>query len=237
MGNMNDTQFVNTLMGMSAMGQDLDYKEAAAMLVYRTVKDPEKRNAILSSLGFDGVGGGLLGGIGGALGDKKDKDEETETGATLEDGTRVDPGKRMNDKEYEELRLAGDKLSTQYYNGEIDEAKFRSEYAKLEKIMSEHGWYSFFKNKGIKSADDLIRINNNENLLKLDEELETLNNQARNGNIKPSDYAKKFNSIVERASKLGATEKYLYAINKGRVKDEAIIKASEKNAKKASKKK
>lgn len=56
MGNMNDTQFVNTLMGMSAMGDSLDVKEAAAMLVYRTVKDPEKRDSILSGLGFN-VGG------------------------------------------------------------------------------------------------------------------------------------------------------------------------------------
>ena len=50
-------------------------------------------------------------------------------------------------------------------------------------------------------------------------------------------YNEKFNSLVDRASKWGATEKYLKAINKGRVKDEAIIKASEKNAKKANKKK
>ena len=56
MGNMNDAEFANTLIGMSAMGDSLDVKEAAAMLVYRTVKDPEKRNSILSELGFS-VGG------------------------------------------------------------------------------------------------------------------------------------------------------------------------------------
>ena len=232
MGNMNDTQFVNTLMGMSAMGQDLDYKEAAAMLIYRTVKDPEKRNSILSSLGFDG--GGLLGGIGGALGgnNSNENSDEPTTGTTLEDGTKIDPGKYMSSKEYKELVAAGDKLSQQYYNGEIDEAKFRSEYAKLEKIMGEHGWFSFFRNKGIKSADDLIRINNNENLTKLDTELKDLNALAKKGNIKPSEYEEKFANIRDRASKWGANEKYLKSIDKGKVKTETIIKASEKNAKK-----
>ena len=52
LGNMNDTEFANTLFGMSAMGDSLDYKEAAGMLIYRFVKDPEKRNSLLSELGF-----------------------------------------------------------------------------------------------------------------------------------------------------------------------------------------
>lgn len=51
-GNMNDTEFVNTIMGMAAMGDSLDWKEAAGMLVYRFVKDPEKRKETLDSLGF-----------------------------------------------------------------------------------------------------------------------------------------------------------------------------------------
>ena len=51
-GNMNDTEFVNTIMGMASMGESLDWKEAAGMLVYRFVKDPEKRKDALDSLGF-----------------------------------------------------------------------------------------------------------------------------------------------------------------------------------------
>ena len=250
--NWNDQKFINALIGAEMTGEDVG--NAAALIGARAGEKildnfnlfDENGNLDLSALktamnipgftdkfktqfGFDPEN--LLNGGGNSNGG------ESPTGTTLEDGTNVDPGKYMNSKEYKELVAAGDKLSKQYYNGEIDEEKFRSEYAKLEKIMSEHGWFSFFRNKGIKSADDLIRINNNENLNKLDKELETLNNQANNGNIKPSDYKEKFNSIVERASKWGATEKYLKAINKGRVKDEAIIKASEKNAKKAKKKK
>ena len=60
MGNMNDAEFANTLMGMSAMGDSLDYKEAAGMLVYRFIKDPEKRDQTLNELGF-GKGSSLLG--------------------------------------------------------------------------------------------------------------------------------------------------------------------------------
>ena len=220
MGNMNDTQFVNTLMGMSAMGQDLDYKEAAAMLIYRTVKDPEKRNSILSSLGFDG--GGLLGGIGGALGgnNSNENSDEPTTGTTLEDGTKIDPGKYMSSKEYKELVAAGDKLSQQYYNGEIDEAKFRSEYAKLEKIMGEHGWFSFFRNKGIKSADDLIKVNNKNNLIKLSDEFDALNNNAKN--YTKDEYLKKYDELKARGIKWGISEKDLKSVEKA--KDKALKK-------------
>ena len=62
MGNMNDSEFANTLMGMSAMGDSLDYKEAAGMLIYRFIKDPEKRDATLKELGFNpnSIGKSLL---------------------------------------------------------------------------------------------------------------------------------------------------------------------------------
>jgi len=62
MGNMNDTEFANTLMGMAAMGDSLDYKEAAGMLIYRFVKDPEKKAATLKELGFNpsSIGKSLL---------------------------------------------------------------------------------------------------------------------------------------------------------------------------------
>ena len=53
LGSMDDKKFVDTLMGMSAMGKDLDPKEAAAMLMYRFGKDSDVVNAFLSKLGFD----------------------------------------------------------------------------------------------------------------------------------------------------------------------------------------
>jgi hypothetical protein len=217
LGNMNDAQFANTLMGMSAMGESLDPKEAAGMLVYRTVKDPKKRDEILSSLGL--LTGGMGGGLGGLLGGKG-KDEKEETGTTLEDGIKIDPGKYMNSKEYKELVAAGDKLSQQYYNGEIDEAKFRSEYAKLEKIMGEHGWFSFFRNKGIASADDLIKVNNKNNLIKLSDEFDALNNNAKN--YTKDEYLKKYDELKARGVKWGISEKDLKSVEKA--KDKALKK-------------
>ena len=45
-GDMNNTDFINTLMGMSAMGESLDYKEAAGMLAYRYGKDLAENPAV-----------------------------------------------------------------------------------------------------------------------------------------------------------------------------------------------
>jgi hypothetical protein len=220
MGNMNDAEFANTLFGMSAMGDSLDYKEAAGMLVYRFIKDPEKRDAALSELGLlNGGGTNVIAGIGGSL-LGGNSGTEGETGTTLEDGTKIDPGKYMNSKEYKELVAAGDKLSQQYYNGEIDEAKFRSEYAKLEKIMSEHGWFSFFRNKGITSADDLIKVNNRNNLIQLSDEFDELNNNAKN--YTKDEYLKKYDELKARGVKWGISEKDLKSVEKA--KDKALKK-------------
>ena len=216
MGNMNDAEFANTLMGMSAMGDSLDYKEAAGMLIYRFMKDPTKRDAALSELGLlNGGGTNVIAGIGGSL-LGGNSGTEGETGTTLEDGTKIDPGKYMNSKEYKELVAAGDKLSQQYYNGEIDEAKFRSEYAKLEKIMSEHGWFSFFRNKGIASADDLIKVNNRNNLIQLSNEFDELNNNAKN--YTKDEYLKKYDELKARGVKWGISEKDLKSVEKAKEK-------------------
>ena len=216
MGNMNDAEFANTLIGMSAMGDSLDYKEAAGMLIYRFMKDPTKRDAALSELGLlNGGGTNVIAGIGGSL-LGGNSGTEGETGTTLEDGTKVDPGKYMNSKEYKELVAAGDKLSQQYYNGEIDEAKFRSEYAKLEKIMSEHGWFSFFRNKGIASADDLIKVNNRNNLIQLSNEFDELNNNAKN--YTKDEYLKKYDELKARGVKWGISEKDLKSVEKAKEK-------------------
>lgn len=62
LGNMNDEDFANTLMAMSYSGNNLDYKEAAGMLIYRFVKDPEKRDKLLGEMGF-GKGSSFLSGL------------------------------------------------------------------------------------------------------------------------------------------------------------------------------
>lgn len=232
LGNMNDEEFVNTLFGMSAMGQDLDYKEAAAMLIYRTVKDPEKRNTILSSLGFDGSslgGSGILGGLNNALtGGNKEKEDNPET--TLEDGTNVDAGKVMTNEDYDKIKTAAEKLGNQYYNGEIDEEKFRSEYSKLEAEMKKHGVYNKFKN--IQSQDAYLKQIRTNKQVELSKEIDNLNAKAKAGDIKPSEYEEQFKALKEQSAKWGASEKDLKSIEKGKIKSDTILKAAEKKSKK-----
>jgi hypothetical protein len=228
LGNMNDAQFANTLMGMSAMGESLDPKEAAGMLVYRTVKDPKKRDEILSSLGL--LTGGMGGGLGGLLGGKGE-DEKEETGTTLEDGTKVDPGKNMSKDELAQLRTEAEKLGNKFYNGEMTEEEFRKEYAKLEGVMKQHGIRNAISG-GIMSQDDYLKQIRRNKRVDLSSQIDALNAKAKNGEIKPSEYDEKFKALKAQAAEWGASEKDLQSIEKGKVKDDKILKASEKKSKK-----
>ena len=156
MGNMNDTEFANTLIGMSAMGDSLDYKEAAGMLIYRFIKDPEKRNAALAELGLlNGGGTNIIAGLGGSfLGGGKEEEGNKED-STLSDGTNVDAGKFMTNEDYNKILNAANKLSQDYYDGKITEEEFRADYKKLEDEMAKHDIYNKFKN--IKTADKIIK--------------------------------------------------------------------------------
>lgn len=217
MGNMNDAQFANTLMGMSAMGDSLDYKEAAGMLIYRFMKDPAKRDAALSELGLLGGGGtNVIAGIGGGLLGGKDGEKE-ETGTTLEDGTKIDPGKAMSKKELEELRAEAQKLGDKLYNGEITEDEFRKDYIKLENVMSQHGIRNAVSG-GIMSADNYLKQIQKNKRIELSEQIDALNADAKKGKIDASDYNEQFNALKEQASKWGASEKELKSIEKGKVK-------------------
>lgn len=229
MGNMNDAEFANTLMGMSAMGDSLDYKEAAGMLIYRFMKDPEKRDAALKDLGLLG-GKNALAGFGLGLGGGGSDGEETTTGVTLEDGTTIDPGKVMSKKELGEVQTAANNLSQKYFDGEITEEQFRKDYAKLEDVMKQHGVRSLVSG-GILSADEVINKNNVNRLNDINDKLNALNAQAKAGTIKPADYEKQFNELKESASKWGANEKQLKAFEKSKISSEKIIKAAEKKKK------
>ena len=214
MGNMNDAQFANTLMGMSAMGDSLDYKEAAGMLIYRFLKDPAKRDAALSKLGFDGMGSsGILGGLGNALtGGGKDKEDNPET--TLEDGTNIDSGKVMTNADYDKIIAAGEKLGNQYYNDEITEEQFRKEYAKLEAEMKKHNIYNKFK--GIMSQDDYLAQIRRNKRVELSEKIDRLNDNAKN--YTKDEYLEKFNDLKAQAVKWGISEKDLKSVEKGKEK-------------------
>ena len=213
LGNMNDAQFANTLMGMSAMGDSLDPKEAAGMLIYRFVKDPEKRKAALSELGL--VSGGIGGGLGGIFGGNKDKSEEAETGTTLEDGTKIDPGKRMSKDELEQLRTEAEKLGNKFYNGEMTEEEFRKEYAKLEGVMKQHGIRNAISG-GILSQDAYIKQIVKNKLTELSDNFYDLNDNAKN--YTKDEYLKKYDELKSQAVKWGISEKDLKSVEKEKEK-------------------
>ncbi len=206
-GSFDNKELIDFLTGAAVSGDKLTWQEAAAIAVARFGPDVMKA----AKEGKGKISGDeKTAGFGG----------KSKSSATLEDGTTIAPGATMNDEEYNKLVAAGDKLSQQYYNGEIDEAKFRSEYAKLEKIMGEHGWFSFFRNKGIASADDLIKVNNKNNLIKLSDEFDALNNNAKN--YTKDEYLKKYDELKARGVKWGISEKDLKSVEKA--KDKALKK-------------
>ena len=219
MGNMNDAQFANTLMGMSAMGDSLDYKEAAGMLIYRFLKDPAKRDAALSELGLLGGGGtNVIAGIGGGLLGGKDG-EKKETGTTLEDGTKIDPGKSMSKDELAQLRTEAEKLGNKFYNGEMTEEEFRKEYAKLEGVMKQHGVRNAISG-GILSQDAYIKQIAKNKLTELSNSLYDLNDNAKN--YTKDEYLKKYDDLKAQAVKWGISEKDLKSVEKE--KDKALKK-------------
>ena len=213
MGNMNDTEFANTLIGMSAMGDSLDYKEAAGMLIYRFIKDPEKRDAALKEIGLLDGGTNVIAGLGGGLlGGNSDKKE---TGVTLEDGTKIDPGKAMSKEELEEVRKAASKLGQDYYDGKITEEEFRKDYMKLENIMSQHGLRSAVSG-GIQSQDQYLKQIHKNKLVELSGSLDELNANAKN--MSKDDYLEQYENLRANAKKWGADEKQLKAMEKDKEK-------------------
>ena len=197
-GNLSDDQFINMLIGFAVSGDNLTWQEAAEILVGKFGKD-----ALGGKLGGK-IGGGkpVVAGVGGSGEDKPI--------AELEDGTVIDPGNWMSSKEYKELVAAADNLSNQYYNGEIDADKFRSEYAKLEEVMKSHGIANSIH--GIKPIDKMIKANNEMKLAEIDEKLTTLNKGVKK--MDKEEYLKQFNALRAEAVKYGANDKQLAYIDK-----------------------
>ena len=197
-GNLSDDQFINMLIGFAVSGDNLTWQEAAEILVGKFGKD-----AIGGKLGGKINGGKpVVAGLGGS--------GEGKPTAELEDGTVIDPGNWMSSKEYKELVAAADNLSNQYYNGEIDADKFRSEYAKLEEVMKSHGIANSIH--GIKPADKMIETNNKMKIAEIDEKLTTLNKGAKK--MDKEEYLKQFNALKAEAVKYGADDKQLAYMDK-----------------------
>jgi hypothetical protein len=227
LGNMNNPDFVNTLMGMSAMNQDLDPKEAAAMLVYRFGKDPDKVKDFISGLGFD------LDGIKKTVGSGETKTSSIAGNGNLKgyqtiDGDTVDfefMFTKGNGGKERLQKLAQD-LSEKYYKGEIDEATFRKYFTPLYEEGKKHTSVKVF------SPDSVINDNNTRRLNELNSSYDELNRQAKNGEISVKDYNEQYADLIANANKWGASKKYLDALNKNKIADNKIEAAINKKSKK-----
>lgn len=225
LGGMDTSELANFIAGAALTG-DMSKDEVIAIGVAKLAANapdilanlPEGnvKDIVFSMIGGKGVpvtagiGGGLLGGKDG---------EKEETGTTLEDGTKIDPGKAMSKKELEELRAEANKLGEKYYNGEITEDEFRKDYVKLENIMSQHGVRNAVSG-GIMSADSYIKQIAKNKLTELSNSLYDLNDNAKN--YTKDEYLKKYNELKAQAVKWGISEKNLKSVEKE--KDKALKK-------------
>ena len=137
----------------------------------------------------------------------------------------------MTKDELAQLRAEAEKLGNKFYNGEMTEEEFRKEYAKLEGVMKQHGIRNAISG-GIMSQDDYLNQIRKNKRVDLSSQIDALNAKAKNGDIKPSEYDEKFKALKAQAAEWGASEKDLQSIEKGKVKDDKILKASEKKSKK-----
>ena len=225
LGDMNNKEFVNTLMGMSAMGESLDPKEAAAMLVYRFGKDSDKVKDLLKGFGVDidslkdkiGDGEEKTAGFGGN--GKNLKGYQTINGET------VDFNMIENKEGKQKLRSLMDELSVKYYNGEIDADTFKKYYDPLYEESTKHF--------GTKSAtvEELIEQNDKNRIDDTKLALKQLNNDA--GTLTPGVYAEKYEALKNKLIGLGVSEKDIAP----KLTSEQHLKLTEKAQKKNKKKK
>ena len=93
--------------------------------------------------------------------------------------------------------------------------------------MKQHG-YREAVSGGIKSQDDYLKQIRTNKRVELSDKIDELNDKAKNGKIKPSEYEEQFKALKEQSAKWGASEKELKSIDKGKVSSEKILKAANK---------
>lgn len=221
-GNMNNKDFVNTLIGFATSGDNLSWQEAAELLLARFGKDAM---GIIGKANEDGVsedGKPVKAGIGGNIGNNL-KGYQSINGETIDFSFLAD------DEQKAKLRSLMDDLSNRYYNGEIDEETFKKYYDPLYGESKKH------TGTGSYSSDAMIKRNRDSHQAELNEALNELNEKANNGVISPSDYAEQFDNIKANLKKWGLSESSLNNVEKNRISTDKILKAVEKANKKKKK--
>ena len=219
LGGMDTSELANFIAGAALTG-DMSKDEVIAIGVaklaanapdiIKNLPEGNVKDIVFSMIG--GSGTPITAGIGGLGGSGTDN---SNTGTTLEDGTKVDPGKAMSKKELEELRAEAEKLGNKYYNGEISEEEFRKDYAKLEGVMKQHGVRNAISG-GILSQDAYIKQIAKNKLTELSNSLYALNDNAKN--YTKDEYLKKYDDLKAQAVKWGISKKDLKSVEKDKEK-------------------
>ena len=213
LGGMNTSEIANFIAGAALTG-DVNKEEVMAIGIAKLAANspqilanlPEGsiKDTVMSMIGGNattvaaGVGGSLLG-----------DGEKKETGTTLEDGTKIDPGKVMSKDELTELRKTAEDLGNKLYNGEITEEQFRKDYAKLEDIMKQHGVRNAISG-GIMSQDDYLKQIRSNKLIELSNSFDEL--QANAKTMSKKDYLEQYEDLKANAQKWGIDDKTLKTI-------------------------
>ncbi len=148
-GNMNNKDFVNTLIGFATSGDNLSWQEAAELLIARFGKDAMGAIKTANEDGATKDAEETTAGFGGTV-----------TKTKLSDGTEITTtGKLggMTDEDYTKLETKATDLIKKYYNGEISKETFEKDYGALYNMMKSHPIYN--KKKSIKSVKDVYKEN------------------------------------------------------------------------------
>jgi len=226
LGGMDTSELANYIAGAALTG-DVNKEEVIAIGIAKlAAKSPE----ILANLPEGSIKDTVLGMIGG-----NPQEVVAGFGGNLLGGSSNDnpdnPGLTMSAEEYQKIADKANQLSQDYYDGKITEEQFKTEYGKLEDIMSKHPIAK--KTIGnILSADKVIKQNNINHLNELNTSFEELNNKAKSGAISTSDYDEQYDNIIANAQKWGASAKLIDSLKKNRLNSKQILKAVEKANKK-----
>jgi len=212
-GNLNNKDFVNTLMAMSMMGESLTWQEAAEVLGLKYGPDAIKKAREYTN---------------GSTENPQNETAGNETGkVTLDDGTVVDPGIVMESKDYQKLVQEANKLFYKLDSGEISEEEFARQYGALEDLMKKHKWYNLFIG-GIKSTPSQIRKVNkaHQGLILVD--LEDLQNNTKKKKMTYDEYIAQMQKLGDEWSRWGGDDKSKERMTKKILSEEDFKKNQKK---------
>jgi hypothetical protein len=225
--NMNDKDFVNTLVGYAISGDTLSWQKLAEILAAKYGKDAIKMIGEKVNNANENLGDNAEEQTAGYSGTGKSTEGYS---VTLSDGTVVNPGRMLQSGEYKEITKIADDLSTKYRNGEITEEQFRADYGKLEELMKQHPIANKFGT--IRPVDVMIKENNKLKTNDITSKYTELQNNVKAGKVSPSQYEEEYKKLEEQAKTIGLTDMDIKGLIPKLSKDKILKYAEKANKKK-----